>query len=72
MTEMFAGSEMTFDELEALISVARNELTCWEARRARRAVVPAVGPLSERFDIESRDFFGFPKVNPESVRFSGL
>lgn len=71
-TEMLAGSEMTFDELEALISVARNELTCWEARRARRAVVPAVGPLSECFDIESRDFFGFPKVNPESVRFSGL
>ena len=71
-TEMFAGWEMTFDELEALISVARNELTCWESRRARRAIVPVGGPLSERVGTGFPDFFGFTKEGFGSIRSSEL
>lgn len=67
MLEKVTGWEMTFDELEALISVARNELVCWEARRARRAVVPAEGPLSERVDTGFPGFFGFTKDLPGSI-----
>ncbi len=48
----------TFDELEALISVARNELVCWEARWVERAVRAVADLTVERTNKWLPGFFG--------------